>query len=207
MTHEIIFFAAISLVATFLISWLIDSLYKKFSEELSFPNEIESRSRYRKIILSAGIFFCTFFFIKLPEPQNFYSVVAAIFLLTIAITDFEQQIIFDRILLPFALLGIIATWHLNLSPINHLLAAILGGGLFLPLFILTENGIGGGDVKLLFCLGLWFGMVKLFSIIFFGVIFAGISALLLILFGKVKRKDFFAYGVYFALTAVYFLQI
>ena len=203
--NEIIFSALISLSATFSSSRHIDKLYKKFSAELSFPNELARRSRFRKIILFTGIFFCTFFLLKLPAPQNFYSTVAAIFLLTITVTDFEQQIIFDKILFPFALFGIISILHLNLSLTDHLIAAGLGGGFFLLLAFLTKNGIGGGDVKLIACLGLWFGTEKLLSIITAGIIFSGIAALFLILLGKVSRKDFFAYGVYFTLVTIYFL--
>ena len=189
---------------TFAISKIIDKLYKNFSAELSFPAEIQSRSRFRKIILFAGIFLSERFFLELPEPQNFYSTAAAIFLLVVTVTDFEQQIIFDKILLPFALLGIFATVQLNLPLTNHLLASAVGGGLFLLVAVLT-NGIGGGDVKFIACLGLWFGTEKLFWIVICGMIFAGMVALILILLGKAGRKDCFAYAPYFALTAVYFL--
>ena len=197
---EIIF----SIAITFATSKWIDELYKKFFAELSFQNEIENRSKFRKIILTVGIFLFINFFMKYPAPQNFYSVIAAIFLLLITVTDFEQQIIFDKMLIIFALLGIIATIHLNFSLTNHLIAAIVGGGFFLFLAIIT-NGIGGGDIKFIFTLGLWFGTEKLFSIVIYGIIFAGIAALILILFGKVTRKDFFAYAPYFAITAIFFM--
>ena len=190
-----IFFAA---VLTFAISKIIDELYKKFSAELSFPAEIQQRSRFRKIFLFAGIFLLEMFL------QNFYSITAAIFLLVVIVTDFEQQIIFDRILFPFALLGIFSTVQQNFLLTNHLLAAAVGGGFFLLLAILT-NGIGGGDIKLIACLGLWFGTEKLFWIVICGMIFAGLAALILILFGKVDRKSYLAYAPYFALTAIYFL--
>ena len=199
----VILSALISLFATFASSFCIDKLYKKFPAELSFPDEIIYRKRFRKMILFAGIFFCTNFLIKLPTPQNFYSITAVIFLLLITVTDLEQQIIFDKILITFALLGIISTYHLNLSLINHLIAAIIGGGIFLFIAILT-NGIGGGDIKFIFVLGLWFGTDKLFSIVTTGMIFAGIAALILILLGKASRKDFFAYAPYFTLTTIYF---
>ena len=201
---EIFLSAVIALVAMHASSSCIDTLYKKFSTELSFANEIERRSRFRKIILFTANFFCAMYLIKLPAPQNFYSIVAAIFLITFTITDFEQQIIFDKILLLFAMLGVIATIHLNLSLTNHLLAAIIGGGIFLLLAFIT-GGIGGGDIKLIASLGLWFGTDKLFSIVTIGIIFAGIIALILILFGKVKRKDYFAYSPYFTITSLYYL--
>lgn len=202
---EIILSAMFALVVAFASSRWIESLYKKFFAELSFPSEIERRGKLRKIILPVAVFCCVIYFIKLPVPQNFYSIVAAIFLLLVTVTDFEQQIIFDRMLLPFAILGIISTLHLNLSVMNHLLAAIFGCGFFLFLSLMSKGGIGGGDIKFVSALGLWFGTEKLFAIATHGMIFAGVGALILILFGRANRKDFFAYAPYFSVTAMYYI--
>lgn len=185
-----------SAVLTFAISKIIDALYKKFFAEIAFPAEIESRGRFRKIILFAGILSAEIFL------QNLFSITATIFLLIVTVTDFEQQIIFDKILLPFAILGIFFTVSLNLSLENHLLAAILGGGFFLLLAFV--GGIGGGDIKFIACLGLWFGTAKLFYIVVYGMIFAGVAALFYLLFTKSKT---FAYAPYFALSTLYLAVI
>lgn len=202
---EIIFSAIFAPLITFAISNLIDSLYKKSHEELSFPEKLGKNIFFRKIFLSAGIFFCTIFLIKLPAPINFYYTIAAIFLLTIIVTDIEQQIIFDKILLPFAILGIIFSINLNLPLRDHLIAAISGGGFFLLTGLIIKNGVGGGDIKFVASLGLWFGTEKLFSIVTTGIFFSAAVVIILILLGKVKREDRFAYAPYIAIPAIYAL--
>lgn len=203
--NEIILATVISLTATAIMSRVIDSLYQKFFDELTFPNEIKLRGKFRKPILAAAIFFCAIISLQLPTPQNFYSTTGIIFLLTVCVTDFEQQIVFDEILIVFSIIGIFSTLHQNFSLTNHLIAAISGGGFFLLLALVTKSGIGGGDIKLIASLGLWFGTEKLFSIVTIGMIFGGIAALILLIAGKKNRGDFFAYAPYFALTSIYFL--
>lgn len=202
---EIIFSAIFAPITAFAISKLIDALYKKSREELSFPENLGKKIFFRKVFLSTGIFFCTIFLIKLPAPINFYYTAAAIFLLTIIITDIEQQIIFDKILLPFAILGIIFSINLNLPLPDHLIAAISGGGFFLLTGLLIKNGVGGGDIKFVASLGLWFGTEKLFSIVTTGIFFSAAVVIILILFGKLKREDRFAYAPYIAIPAIYLL--
>ena len=85
---------------------------------------------------------------------------------------------------------------------NHLMAAFAGGIAFLLLAILTGGGIGGGDIKLIFVLGLWLGAHKLLAVILLGFFLGGLAALLLLLTGKKKRRDFLAYGPYFAGSAI-----
>lgn len=202
---EIIFSAIFSTAITLPISNLIDSLYKKSFDELSFPDRLGKKILFRKIFLCAGIFFCTIFLAELPPPKNFYHIIAAIFLLIIIVTDFEQQIIFNKILLPFAILGIIFSIHLNLSLLDNFIAAISGGGFFLLMGLITKNGVGGGDIKFVASLGLWFGTEKLFSIVMTGIFFSAAVVFTLLLFGKLKRKDYFAYAPYIAIPAIYFL--
>ena len=68
--------------------------------------------------------------------------------------------------------------------------------------VFVANLIGGGDIKLIACLGLWLGTDALFAVSMIGIILGGLVALLLLLTGKKKRKSAFAYGPYFALTTV-----
>ena len=95
--------------------------------------------------------------------------------------------------------------HLNLPIFDRIIAAIFGGGIFFLLTILTHGGIGGGDIKLVAVLGLWLGTEKLLNVVLISCIVAGICAGILILTKQKDRKDFFAYGPYFALSAIYIL--
>ena len=121
------------------------------------------------------------------------------------ITDLEQYMLFDAITLPFAIIGVLYAWQTDLSLLNHVTAALIGGGIFLLLATLSKGALGGGDVKLIAALGLWFGAEKLLEVVLCGAIAGGISALLMILSKKKDRKSYLAYGPYFTIMAIYFL--
>ena len=73
--------------------------------------------------------------------------------------------------------------------------------------ILSRGALGGGDIKLIACLGLWMGTKTLFFIGMFGILSGGISALIMLLLGIKNRKSAFAYGPYFAIPAIALLLI
>ena len=174
----------------------IDKLYSR-STELTFPEEISSRARFRKPIL-----FVAFMFFALPGELW---LMTAIFLLVLmTATDFEQYMLFDAMTLPLAFLGAVYAWQNSILQENFLAAAI-GGGIFLLLAIISKGSLGGGDIKLIFGLGMWLGSEKLLNVILIGTILGGVSAVLMILLKKKSRDSYFAYGPYFTLVAIYFL--
>ena len=188
-------------------SW-IDTLYTKASVKgiLSFPDALRERARWRRPLLALGGAVCGWQLGATLSPASLpFGLIAAGFLLLVTITDKEQYLIFDAMLLPFALTGGIALLFLGLPPGDHLVAGAAGGLVFLLLAILTRGGIGGGDVKLMAVLGLWFGSRQLLSIAMIGLILGGVAALFLLVTGKRDRKGFFAYGPYFSLTALVLL--
>ena len=196
----------ISISLAIVSSYWIDYLYSSPNVPLSFKDSIEQRSRYRKVLFVI----CMFGFIENLSHESAvlmaYSIVAAFFLLSIMITDFEQYVIFNKMLLPFAIIGLIATFHLDLSVVDHLIAAFLGGMFFLFLAVISNGALGGGDVKLIAAFGLWFGTEDLLQIIIISSILAGISAFVMLITKIKSRQDYFAYGPYFCITAIYFIM-
>lgn len=183
-------------ILTFAGSLWIDKLYSR-SAELTFPEKISSRSKFRKPIL----FFALSIFFNMTDEKFF---MAAIFLLVLmTLTDFEQYMLFDAMTFSLAIIGVIFSWQGNF--LNSLTAALVGGGIFLLLAILSKGALGGGDVKLIFALGFWFGTEKLLNVVLAGTIAGGVAAILMILAKKKDRKSYFAYGPYFALSAICFL--
>ena len=190
-----IIFAAIM---TFAGSLWIDKLYSRCTD-LTFPEEISSRSRFRRPMI-----FFSFSCFNLVVGDLW--IIAAIFLLILmTMTDFEQYMLFDEMTSSLALLGIFYVWQTNLSFQDHAMATLIGGGVFLLLAIISKGSLGGGDVKLVAALGLWLGSEKLLSVVLIGTIIGGIAAMFMILAKKKDRKSYFAYGPYFSLTAIYFL--
>lgn len=196
----ILYFLASSALAM-LGSYWIDILYLMPTAPITFPDKVQGDHLYRKIFMTAFLF-ATFLYCR--EELSLlaaYKLTATFFLLLITVTDFEQYIIFDKVLFPFAIIGIFFTILLELPLLNHLLASMLGGAVFFALMIISKNGIGGGDVKLVAALGLWIGCDGLLSVVLAGTILGGLSAIVLILTGLKSRKEFFAYGPYFCITA------
>ena len=183
-------------ILTFAGSFWIEKLYLNCAE-LTFQDEISSRSRFRKPIL----FISLLIFILVDDLW----IMSAIFLLILmTITDFEQYMLFDAMTFPFALIGAIYAYQNSILQ-DNLMAGALGGGIFLVLAIISKGALGGGDVKLIFGLGMWLGAEKLLNVVLYGTILGGIAALLMILAKKKDRGSYFAYGPYFTLTAIYFL--
>lgn len=188
-------------------SYWICSLYRHQPDVLTYPADADQRGRIRKRslpILLAGLF--GWDLMQLQSGQVYVGTIFLMafqyFLLLYTFTDFEQQVIFDHMLIPFAILGLFQTLLLQQPLLDHLSAAAAGGIIFLLLAILTRGGIGGGDIKLIAALGLWLGTDNLLTISMAGLIFGGIAAFFLILTGQKKRTDYFAYGPYFTLTAI-----
>lgn len=202
MLNAIILTAALTIFGA---RW-IDSLYKLPNAPLTFPEEITSRAKFRKPLLALLLFVNLYNFASIPAPLYFYLTAIIFFLSLITFTDFEQYVIFDRMLKPFALTGILAAIHLNLPLADRILAAVLGGGIFFIISLVTRGGIGGGDVKLIFVLGLWLGSEILLDVVIKACVFGGVAALIMILTKQKDRQSYFAYGPYFTLTAIYILS-
>lgn len=190
----------------------IEQLYSSAPSLLTFASEKQKRSQLHLYLLPLSFSACFMVFYSYDSlPLLLANACAAIFLLLITFTDFEQYIIFDKMLLPFALLAIPA-FFLTVPPgswlligMNRLLAAAAGGLIFFLLALLSAGAIGGGDIKLIAILGLWLDTSQLLSTVICGFALGAAAALLLLVTGRKKKKDYLAYGPYFALSALYFL--
>ena len=185
--------------------WLA-KLYAKSSAILSYPAAVASRSHIREHYLAPLLaFLFTFTALQHADlmPLRLYFLLGfEYFLILYTFSDFEQEVIFDDMLLPFAIFGALYTTMLGLPLLDHVLAAVAGGAVFLLLAVLTRGGIGGGDIKLIAALGLWLGSDALLGVVAAGLVLGGIAALLLLITGKKKRGEYFAYGPCFTIIAL-----
>jgi len=126
--------------------------------------------------------------------------------IVVAFIDFKFQIIPDRVVLIIFLLGIVngvyqtmfqdAPWYLW---VIGLFAASL------PLFVLGliyDDGIGGGDIKLMAAAGLFTGWKLILLAAFLGAIYALFYALGLYLAGHTVRKTPIPFGPFLCLGIV-----
>ena len=194
----------LSVLFTVMGSTLMDYLYARAPRDLlSFPEQITTRAKYRKPLL---FLLLTVYVgracITVTPPALFYLVIAIVCLSIITATDFEQYVIFDVMLVPFAATGILYTIHMGLPITGHIAASLGGGLVFLLLAIVTKGAIGGGDIKLIAAMGLWLGIRPLLSVIVYGFIAGGVAAFILLLTKQKSRHSYFAYGPYFALSGL-----
>lgn len=209
----------------------IEARYRAERAVLSFPERLTTQEKRRGGILSGayGLLFCwsiltSGFLLHLqgldvPATVTGSFVSAAggtlhdavflvfllafvFFLVLYTVTDLEQQVIFDRQLVPFAVLGLLSIPLLGRPFFDHLLAAAVGFAVFLAIAVITRGAIGGGDIKLVAALGLWLGSDQLLTVVIAGTILGGLAALVLLATGKRKRGEMFAYGPYFTIAAL-----
>ena len=185
----------------------IDSLYQAERGILTFPAKVRA-SAYRMPLLVAGFWLIAACLagegILLQDLLK--RLPLAYFLLMTIVTDLEQHLIFDKMQLPFAVLALVFMC-LSGQIGNYLLAAVAGGMAFLLLALLTRGAIGGGDIKLMFVLGLWLGMEKLLQIVAGGFILGGLAAGVMLPSGRWKRDERFAYSPYFSVIALILLLV
>ena len=100
------------------------------------------------------------------------------------------------------ILAMFAAWVLTMMPkllldtdmaIDMLkdaaLGFVIGGGLFLLVYLISRKGLGGGDVKFMAAAGLYIGFTGILSAMLYGTILAALVGLVLLLLKKIGRKD------------------
>lgn len=214
-----IFFGACALLLAFLTSHIIDALYRSRPDLIEFPLPSRSAVRVRVFLLWIGFLVSIkgiwhTDYISSNPPLFIFLLIAAILLLAMTATDIEQHLLFDALTAPLAIAGLLCAACLALTTadvasllLSRALASLGGGILFLIIAILTKGGIGGGDIKLIAALGLWLGAERLTTVIVIGLILGGMAAFVLLITGKKKRNDTFAYGPYFTIVALLSLII
>jgi leader peptidase (prepilin peptidase) / N-methyltransferase len=114
--------------------------------------------------------------------------------------DFRYRILPNRITYPLALAGVVLGAALRFSDLPELgLAAFGAGGFLLIAALLSPSGLGMGDVKLAFVLGLFLGSSVIVAIVA-GLVSSSVPALIMLLVhGRGARKMHLALGPFLAL--------
>ncbi len=129
--------------------------------------------------------------------------------IVIFFTDLKYGIIPDKIVFPAILVTIAHLVFANNSVlVNHLLASLGAFLLFFALFAITRGkGMGFGDVKLVFLLGLFLGFPLIFINLYLSFLTGAIISLILVMSGKLKFKNTVPFGPFLIVCAIisYFL--
>ena len=129
-------------------------------------------------------------------------------LLIVSCIDMAHTILPDAITLPGIVLGLCTS--LWLTPVgigNAVLGAVVGGGLFLLMAVLSavilqRQGMGGGDIKLIAMIGAFLGWHAVLVTIFLGAVLGALVGTVLMLLRRQGRKEPVPFGPFLAMGAL-----
>ncbi len=127
-------------------------------------------------------------------------------LIIIIISDIEYMIILDEVLI-FAVLGIIIVDMFNLGLYETSIRILYGVGAFATMLLIKKMGdvlfkqesLGGGDIKLMFLIGLVIGYSMAVCNIFFSTFIAFPIALFLLI---TKKDNIIPFGPFLSMSAI-----
>ena len=151
-------------------------------------------------IITALLLLAGFFKFGLTFDFLVYFVLAPT-LVIITVVDIKHQIIPDIITLPGLALGLAAGSY-SIGYANSFMGFLLGCGLFYLLAILSNGGIGGGDIKYIAAAGAFVGWQKVLLIIFIGAVLGTFVGLFQIGFQKKTRKNIIPFGPFLSVATL-----
>lgn len=132
----------------------------------------------------------------------FFLVIASGFIALI-VMDFEFEVLPDEALLPLGIFVFLAILALP-SPalLNHLLTGVLVFSFFLVIYLLTRGrGMGFGDVKMSFVLGLFLGFPEGISFLFLAFLTGALTGVVLLALQRAKLGKPVPFGPYLVSSA------
>jgi len=160
--------------------------------------------RYPLIELLAG----ALFYLSYLSHLSFLSYLLICGLVVIFFVDLEHQIIPDEIVIP---LSVLFLGYRLLTNIQYLISNFLITGIVSFLFLylihlLTKGrGMGLGDVKLAFLMGLVLGFPKIVVAFYLAFLTGAFVGVILILLGKAKLKQKIAFGPFLVFGTIFSL--
>ncbi|HAN09300.1 MAG TPA: prepilin peptidase [Clostridiales bacterium] len=156
-------------------------------------------------ILNAVLYVCLFYKYQISNDFYIFAITTSIFIV-IAMIDYEHQIIPNRLIVLFLLMAILyrMNWFIKLDN-NYLvlsdgiIAAFAAFVVFFLLMTFSGGGMGGGDVKLIFPVGLMFGVEQIAYVVLVSSVLASIFAIILIIAKKANRKTPIPFGTFLAM--------
>ena len=150
------------------------------------------------VIIISGIIFSISFFKFGFNVSLIQALALNCILVVVSFIDIEHQIIPDKLVTVTLAIGFICLFINDISFINAIGGMALGGGLLL-LLALVPGVLGGGDIKLMFALGVFLGGKGVLVAIFISFAIASIISILLLILKIKKRKDYIPFGPFLSI--------
>ena len=154
-----------------------------------------------------------YYFVFNDSVEHFIIYSFITFIITVcAFTDIKRCIIPDEMNFFGFIVGIIYAFFKVSFDIKEGIDLILGGLLGFIIFVLIylfsllvfkKEGMGGGDIKLMGVLGLFFGVKSIIQIFILSFLFASIISIFLLLTRIKKKNDYIAFGPFIVLATFF----
>ncbi len=152
--------------------------------------------------ITGGLFALSFWQIGF-QPELIIAILFMSLLVIITVSDIAYMLIPDKVLLPIGALLLVLRLFIPLDPWwDSLLGAALGFGILLLIAIVSKGGMGGGDIKLFFVIGLVLGVSSTFMTLFFASLIGSIAGIIMLRIKNEGRKTPVPFGPSIALAAV-----
>lgn len=138
--------------------------------------------------------------------QKIICIITVLLLVKISVIDYKQKIIPGKLNIMVAMLGI---FNLILNYENckiYIASSAITFAVFLLLALITDGGIGGGDIKLFTALALIFG-TKILLIVAFTFVLAAVISMMKILTKKADLKESIALAPYICAGTVLYMTM
>ena len=131
-----------------------------------------------------------------------YDVLLSIFLITLIIhiyTDCKEQLLYDEVSMVLMVAGVIYAYYFG-NMWDAVQGALASIAIMLVIYWASRGGMGFGDVKLAFVLGVWLGLEQSLLCLLLAFILGGVVGVLLLLTGLKTRKDAMPFGPYLCVS-------
>lgn len=136
-------------------------------------------------------------------PELIIAILFISLLVIITVSDIAYMLIPDKVLLPFAVVLLVLRLFVPLDPWwDSLLGAVVGFGILFLIAIVSKGGMGGGDIKLFFVIGLVLGTGGALMTLFFASLIGAVAGIVQLRIKKQGRKTPVPFGPSIALGAV-----
>ncbi|MGI6552874.1 MAG: prepilin peptidase [Bacillota bacterium] len=149
-------------------------------------------------LLTGGLFLLTFFQLGF-SPHLVKHLFLFACLLVVSFVDLEHQIIPDKLVVTIFLWG--GIWQLfspQISYLQSLAGAFLGGGFLFLVARLSKGGMGGGDIKLMLAAGFYLGGSLTILALFLAFLTGSVVGIILLVFQIKGRKEPIPFGPFLA---------
>lgn len=152
--------------------------------------------------LTAINFYLVYWNYGLSVEAGVYAITSAI-LIVIFFIDLKHYIIPDNAVVGIGILAIVQIFTTKqISFLNAALSTVITFLFFYLIFVLSKGKFGGGDVKLLTALALFFGWPYINILIIVSSLSALLVGTILIMSGKMEKNDPIPFGPYIVFSAL-----